>query len=94
LILENRLERPLGHLGLIGRVRGEEFSPAGKRRYHRGDITVICAGAEEPVHLLGLDIALCKRIDRVERLDLGDAFGQIEALYAEMCGNIGKKLFH
>ena len=47
LVLEQRLEVALAHLGLVGRVGGDELAAGGDEIDHGGDEVVVAAAAEE-----------------------------------------------
>ena len=47
LVLEDRLEDALAHLGLVRRVRGEELAALHQHVDDRGNVVVVDAGAEE-----------------------------------------------
>ena len=68
LVLEDRLERPLAHLGLVGRVRGQELATLHHGVADRRDVVVVDAGPEE------LDLAA--RVD-VPRRELGQVGHQL-----------------
>ena len=57
LVLEDRLQHTLAHLGLIGRVRGEELTALKHRVDDGGDVMVVHARPEERELPGGVDIA-------------------------------------
>ncbi len=57
LILEDRLERPLAGLGLIGSVGRVELAAGGDEIDHRGDEVVVGSAAEEARRLAGGHVA-------------------------------------
>ena len=63
LVLENRLEHALAHLGLIRRVRGEELAALEHRVDNGGHVMVIHARAEKRELLGSVDIASCQLLE-------------------------------
>jgi hypothetical protein len=72
LVLEDGLEGPLGNLGLVGRVGGEELAPRGEGGHDGGDEVVVGSGAEEPGRGRGREILRGQRLDLAHRLHLGE----------------------
>ena len=66
LVLEDRLQDPLGELGLVGGVGGQELAALQHRIDHRGHVVVVDAGAEEG------DL-----VDHVLRRELLEVAGQL-----------------
>ena len=66
LVLEDRLQHALAHLGLVGRVRGEELAALQNGVDDRGHVVVVDPGAEEG------------ELDRVLRRQLLEVPGQLD----------------
>ena len=77
LKLEDRLQRPLAHLGLVRRVGGVELGPLQDLVDHRRHEVRVGAGAEEAVLLRGR-VACRQRFEPRPHLLLGEPGRQVD----------------
>ena len=93
LVLEQRLQHPLGHLGLIGRVGGHELGAHGHPAHHRGYVVVVGARAGEahqvPSHG---PVAAGQTLHLGHHVGLGQTGGKVEAGQAQGLGDGGEQL--
>ena len=78
LVLEDRLEHALAHLGLVRRVRGQELAALHDRVDDRGDVVVVDAGAEERELPRRVDVARGERAEMRRELLLGERRLEVE----------------
>jgi hypothetical protein len=81
LEFEDRLQDALGHFGLVGRIRGHEFGPAGQGTGHRRDLVVVGTAAGEADHpVRSRPVPVREGLHAVEDIGLADAVGQLEGV--------------
>ena len=68
LVLEDRLKHPLAHLGLVGRIRGQELSAGKYGVDDRGNVVVVDPRPEERDLPTGVDIARGQLGQRAEAI--------------------------
>ena len=78
LVLEDRLEDALAHLGLIRRVRREELAPREHDIRDRRDVVVVDPRAEERELGAGVNVPRRELLDVAHELRLAERRGQIE----------------
>ena len=86
LELEQRLERALGDLGLVGRVAGQELAALDQMIDARRDMMAIGAAAEEEGHLPGDQVAAGKAGQVTLDRHLAGMVGEARDLAAEPGG--------
>jgi hypothetical protein len=78
LVLEERLEHALAHLGLVRRVGGQELAPLEDRVDHCRDVVVVHTGAEERDLLAGGCVAGGERFQPPNDLLLGERLVEVQ----------------
>ena len=79
LVLEDRLQHPLGHLGLVGRVGGDELGASGEGPGHRRDLVVVGAAAGEADQAVGSGpVPVGEPLHGGQDVGLAHAGGQLE----------------
>ena len=78
LVLEDRLQDALAHLGLVRRVRGQELAALQDRVDDRGDVVVVDPGAEERELLRRVDVLRGELLQVADELRLGERRLEVE----------------
>ncbi len=94
LVLEDGLQDALGHLGLVGRVRGHELRPTGQGPGDGRDLVVVGAAPGEADQPVGAGtVAVGEHLHVGQHVGLAAAVGQLErALQAQRFGDGGEEL--
>jgi hypothetical protein len=93
LVLEDRLQHALAHLGLVRRVGSQELAPGEDSVDHRRDVVVVDAGAQERQLLPGLDVPLGEIGQMGDDLLLREGRLEVElAPEADRLGDVGEQV--
>ena len=85
LVLEQGLEHPLSHLGLIGRIGRDELGAAPERPRHRRHVVVVSAPTRETDELTGGPVPPCQPGHFGRHVGFGHPRGQVEAASQPEC---------
>ncbi len=95
LVLEDRLQRALAHLGLVRRVRGQELSAREDDVRDRRDVVVVDSRAEERELRARVHVARCKLLEVPRELGLTERRRDVElAVEADSGRNLLEELVH
>ena len=92
LVFEDRLERALADLGLVGRVRGQELAAQGERRHGGRDVSPLHRTPEEEGSRSRGTVLRGERFEVRLDLELGHSHGQAELRPERVLGDRGEQI--